>query len=217
VDGASAAGVKRNDGKGNVTRVAAGLMSEARLGSAANDGGCAKRLSRARETRGMSVQRCSPVSSGGRTRPRWHLQTGRVARVAGGTERGRSRGCHISDVTRDFDSIGFQMLRFGLRGRMALATRSLTTMSYNGPWTAPHVRQTFFDYFASKDHKYVPSSSVVPHEDPTLLFANAGMNQVRDVATRKKASISNTFATVQGYLPGNRRSSLADGYLEACA
>jgi alanyl-tRNA synthetase len=51
-------------------------------------------------------------------------------------------------------------------------------MSYQGPWTASAVRQQFFDYFKSKDHIYVPSSPVIPYEDPTLLFANAGMNQV---------------------------------------
>ena len=45
--------------------------------------------------------------------------------------------------------------------------------------TAPEVRQAFFDFFKSKQHTFVPSSSTIPYEDPTLLFANAGMNQVR--------------------------------------
>ena len=46
------------------------------------------------------------------------------------------------------------------------------------PWTAARVRQEFFDYFKSKEHTYVPSSATIPYDDPTLLFANAGMNQV---------------------------------------
>jgi alanyl-tRNA synthetase len=43
------------------------------------------------------------------------------------------------------------------------------------------IRQQFLDYFASKGHAIVASSSLVPHEDPTLLFTNAGMNQFKDV------------------------------------
>ncbi len=43
------------------------------------------------------------------------------------------------------------------------------------------IRQKFLDFFASKGHTVVSSSSLVPHEDPTLLFTNAGMNQFKDV------------------------------------
>ena len=43
------------------------------------------------------------------------------------------------------------------------------------------LRQAFLDYFASQGHAKVPSSSLVPHNDPTLLFTNAGMNQFKDV------------------------------------
>ncbi len=43
------------------------------------------------------------------------------------------------------------------------------------------IRQQFLDFFASKGHAVVSSSSLVPHEDPTLLFTNAGMNQFKDV------------------------------------
>ena len=43
------------------------------------------------------------------------------------------------------------------------------------------IRQTFLDFFASKGHQIVASSSLVPHGDPTLLFTNAGMNQFKDV------------------------------------
>lgn len=43
------------------------------------------------------------------------------------------------------------------------------------------VRKLFLDYFQSKGHTIVPSSALVPHNDPTLLFNNAGMNQFKDV------------------------------------
>jgi len=47
--------------------------------------------------------------------------------------------------------------------------------------TGNDVRKAFVDFFAEKLHTYWHSSSVIPLDDPTLLFANAGMNQVRTV------------------------------------
>jgi alanyl-tRNA synthetase len=43
------------------------------------------------------------------------------------------------------------------------------------------VRQTFFDFFKSKDHKIVPSAPMVVKNAPTLMFTNAGMNQFKDI------------------------------------
>ena len=49
--------------------------------------------------------------------------------------------------------------------------------------TGHEIRQRFLDFFASRGHRVVRSSSLVPANDPTLLFTNAGMNQFKDVFT----------------------------------
>ncbi|MDA0709685.1 MAG: alanine--tRNA ligase [bacterium] len=47
--------------------------------------------------------------------------------------------------------------------------------------SASEIREEFQTFFESKQHTRVPSAPVVPHDDPTLLFTNAGMNQFKDV------------------------------------
>ena len=49
--------------------------------------------------------------------------------------------------------------------------------------TTADIRESFLSFFEQNGHKIVPSSSLVPSDDPTLLFANAGMNQFKNVFT----------------------------------
>ncbi len=48
-------------------------------------------------------------------------------------------------------------------------------------WTSREIRKTFLEFFAKNEHQVVPSSSLIPAGDTTLLFTNAGMNQFKDV------------------------------------
>ncbi|KIP06586.1 hypothetical protein PHLGIDRAFT_128168 [Phlebiopsis gigantea 11061_1 CR5-6] len=48
-------------------------------------------------------------------------------------------------------------------------------------WSSAKVREEFFNFFRERHHTFVPSSATIPYEDPTLLFANAGMNQFKPI------------------------------------
>lgn len=59
------------------------------------------------------------------------------------------------------------------------------------------IRREFLNYFKKQGHSVLPSSPTVPHEDPTLLFTNAGMNQFKDVFLGKSARDYTRAATSQ--------------------
>lgn len=59
------------------------------------------------------------------------------------------------------------------------------------------IRRQFLDYFKQHQHSVIPSSSVVPHDDPSLLFINAGMNQFKDVFLGKSHRDYTRAATSQ--------------------
>ena len=62
-----------------------------------------------------------------------------------------------------------------------MSTHVSSIPSFSPTWQASKVRSTFISYFEQNAHKYIPSSSTIPFEDPTLLFANSGMNQFKNI------------------------------------
>src|SRR5438046_6688212 len=68
------------------------------------------------------------------------------------------------------------------RGRARSSTASrCRAVFYNDRMTSNEIRASFLEYFRNNGHRVVPSSPLVPGDDATLLFTNAGMNQFKDV------------------------------------
>src|SRR5689334_12882803 len=63
--------------------------------------------------------------------------------------------------------------------------------------TSNEIRASFLKYFAQQGHQVVPSSPLVPGDDPTLLFTNAGMNQFKDVFLGREKRSYTKAATSQ--------------------
>lgn len=59
------------------------------------------------------------------------------------------------------------------------------------------IRKTFLDYFAKNDHKIIPSSSLVPDNDPTLMFTNSGMVQFKNILAGNETREYTRAATAQ--------------------
>ena len=76
------------------------------------------------------------------------------------------------------------------------------------------IRRAFLDYFTSLGHKELPSAPLIPQEDPTLLFTNAGMVQFKNIFTGKRNSKYNRVTTSQKCLrAGGKHNDLENvGY-----
>src|SRR4249919_2122984 len=80
--------------------------------------------------------------------------------------------------------------------------------------TSNQLRQAFLDYFAKNGHEVVPSSSLIPGNDPTLLFTNAGMVQFKDVFLgREKRAIPRAASAQRCVRAGGKHNDLENvGY-----
>lgn len=71
------------------------------------------------------------------------------------------------------------------------------------------IRKKFIEYFKTQGHLHIPSSPVVPHEDPTLLFTNAGMNQFKDLFLGKtKADYKRAVSSQKCIRVGGKHNDL---------
>ena len=75
--------------------------------------------------------------------------------------------------------------------------------------TTQQIRSTFIDFFKANGHTHVPSSSLVPHNDPSLMFVNSGMVQFKDVFTGiDKRNYSKATSSQKSVRAGGKHNDL---------
>ena len=75
--------------------------------------------------------------------------------------------------------------------------------------TTQQIRSTFIDFFKANRHTHVPSSSLVPHNDPSLMFVNSGMVQFKDVFTGiDKRNYSKATSSQKSVRAGGKHNDL---------
>jgi alanyl-tRNA synthetase len=86
---------------------------------------------------------------------------------------------------------------------------SQSSVHSSNPVLSLDARRAFLDYFAKRGHREMPSASLVPENDPTLLFTNAGMNQFKDFFTGKaKTTFSRATSSQKCVRAGGKHNDL---------